>query len=209
MDWYSIKYQEIYDEILDHIITAIEAKRTIGDNRAINFVFQDVVDSNLNGYLGIEAIASTHKKAFQQKINHALRTNYSYYTSWKTSTGMAALIIIAGFYMPPGNIVLTMVISLFISALIPFAYAIISSRKIKTVKGKDSIIKGSVLMHSNVLIFTLYPITQLIKWGRESTSVFLKAVLHSPAIYLILFYLFAIYGLSIIRLCKQEFKNAG
>jgi hypothetical protein len=35
MDWYTIKYQEIYDEILDYIITAIEAKRAIGDNRPI------------------------------------------------------------------------------------------------------------------------------------------------------------------------------
>ena len=53
MDWYDIKYQEIYDEIADHIITAIEKERQEGDNRTIDIVFQNVTDRDFGGYLGV------------------------------------------------------------------------------------------------------------------------------------------------------------
>lgn len=210
MDWYTIKYQEIYDEIFDHIVTAIEEKRTNGDNRSINVVFQDVVDSNFNGYLGIEKIVSSHKKAFQQKLKSALRANYRHYSSWQTSSLMTGLIIVSGCYLPSNKITIgIMLICLFIGALIPVIYTIISSRKIKVARGKGSIIKGFVLMHSNILIFIFYWITQSIRWGRDSAPVLLKGILFSPIIYMVLFYLFAIHGLSVIKLCKQEFKIDG
>ena len=51
MEWYDIKYQEIYDEIFDHIITGIEAARVSGDHRTIDIVFQRVVDNPFGGYL--------------------------------------------------------------------------------------------------------------------------------------------------------------
>jgi len=209
MGWYTIRYQEIYDEILDHIITAIEVKRATGDNRPIDVVFQNVIDSNFNGYQGIEDIVLSHIKSFQRKIKNSLRANYRYYINWQSLIFTTLLIVIAGFYVPAGKTTFTiMIISIYIGALIPFVYAALSSRKIKIAKGKRSIIKGYILMHANGLIFTLYPIFQLIKWGKESAPLFLKPFLYYPVIYLVLFYVFAIYGLSVIRLCKQEFKIA-
>ncbi len=37
---YEIKYREIYNEIADHIITAIEEKRKAGDMGEIKYLFQ-------------------------------------------------------------------------------------------------------------------------------------------------------------------------
>jgi len=38
MEVYPINYQEVYDEILDHIVTAIETARKNGDQRAVEAV---------------------------------------------------------------------------------------------------------------------------------------------------------------------------
>ena len=99
MDWYDIKFQEIYDEVADHIITGIEAAREDGDQRNIESVFHSVVDNSFGGYLGIDNIVETYKKAFRQKMRHATYASYKFYFNWQT-TLLLIILLVAGFFLP-------------------------------------------------------------------------------------------------------------
>jgi hypothetical protein len=206
MDWYDIKYQEIYDEILDHILTGIEAARTGGDKRSIDIVFQQVVDHHFGGYLGIDNIVTAHEKAYRNRIGKTMLANYRYYINWQT-IAMLVLLMIAGFYLPrnkPTSIIL--MCGLLVMAIVPFVYAFVKSRSIKTAKGKRSMVKGFVLTRSFLLVWLLSTLLNGLNLFKDEWHNPIQAYLYQPFIYMLFFFFFMIYGLSIVRLCKQEFK---
>lgn len=209
MQRYSIKYQEVYDEVSDQIITAIEAARANGDERNIEIVFQQIVDTNFGGYLGIDEVAITYEKAYRSKIEKAMTANYSYYINWQTLLFLLALTI-TGFYLPRGKtMAIIMGIVLLLTAIFPIIYAYTQSFKIKTRKGKRSIVKAYVLTRSLIMLILLNSsILQLLGFTKNQLHVALNPIF-ILFFYLILFPLSVIYGLSIMRLCKQEFKIAG
>ena len=93
LKWYDIKFQEIYNEIADHIITGIEVARAEGDERDIANVFQTVVDTHFGGYQGIDAVVATHKKAFQDRMKKTMRVNFRYFINWETTLMLIVLVI--------------------------------------------------------------------------------------------------------------------
>ena len=84
MDWYGIKYQEIYNEIFDHIVSAIELERADGDQRTIDIVFEKVTDRDFGGYLGVDKIVKTYERAYRSKIKKGMFVNFKYYLNWQT-----------------------------------------------------------------------------------------------------------------------------
>ena len=58
LDGYHIIYQEVYDEIADHIITAIEIERAGGDERPVELLFDTVVEKQFPGNKTIQKIAA-------------------------------------------------------------------------------------------------------------------------------------------------------
>lgn len=209
MDWYDIKYQEIYDEILDHIITAIEEARRDGDQRAIDIVFQRVVDSHFGGYLGIDKIIETNEKAYRGKIEKAIRANYRHYMNRQTVILLLVLTII-GFYLPYNKTTaIVMTIGLLIIAIVPVVYAYVLSRTIKTNKGKRSMVKSHVIGRSFLLLISFSAFVNVINLMVHELNLPFMRPIYPPIIYMVFYFLFIIYGLSIVRLCKQEFKIAG
>jgi Ca2+-binding EF-hand superfamily protein len=99
MNIYVIKYQEIYDEILDHILTAIEERRKAGDDQNIESLFQNVVDDDFSGYIGIEVLAEDEEKLYQKKIRTIFYSNLKQQFNWKTLLIAVVLIAIA-FQLP-------------------------------------------------------------------------------------------------------------
>jgi hypothetical protein len=65
---YQIKYSEIYHEILDHIIPAIEKKRGVGDNGDRETLFQQVVDGHFGGYQCIRDLVVKHEAIYRKSI---------------------------------------------------------------------------------------------------------------------------------------------
>jgi hypothetical protein len=209
MDWYGVKFQEIYDELTDHIISAIEVERAAGDHHTIDIVFDKVTDRDFGGYIGIDKIAKTYENAYRSKIKKDLFENLKFYLN-KPILTVIALLIVAGFYLPRTKVTITTIfIGLLLTAIIPLVYAHRNYPRIKIDDGKQSIIQS--YMKSRALL--LMTLINLILWviggaARTWNITFLNPVNYHPVIYMLLFSFFIIYGLSIMRLCRQEFKMA-
>jgi len=209
MDWYDIKFQEIYDEVADHIITGIEAARNGGDQRDIEKVFHTVVDNSFGGYLGIDRIVETYQKAFRQRMRRANYASYKFYFNRQT-TLLLIFLLAFGFYLPANKITgMVLMGGLLLISLVPVVYAFINRVKIKTDKGKYSMLKNYIFSRAYLLLIffaaLLNSINILVK---DFGLTFLKPAFYPAAVYMVLYYLFIVYGLSFIRLYKQTYKVA-
>jgi len=210
MDWYGIKFQEIFDEIEDHIISAIEVERAGGDERTIDIVFDKVTDRDFGGYLGVHKIVTAYEHAYRSRIKKGIFDNFKFYLN---KPGLAAVILptLLGFYLPRTRAtILTMLIGLLLTAIIPLVYAYRNSPKTKIDSGKQSIVQ-SYMKSRALFLMTLINLILCVFGGAARTwdITFLNPVNYHPVIYMALFSFFVIYGLSIMRLCRQEFKIAG
>src|SRR6187402_3437697 len=97
MTIYKIPFQEVNDEVLDHIISAMEYARASGNNLPVARLFQDVVDEQFNGYVGIDEIVKTHEKAYQKKANRIFWQNFRSIMDWKAMSFIALLVILTHF----------------------------------------------------------------------------------------------------------------
>ena len=141
MKIYVIKYQEIYDEILDHILTGIEERRTAGDAREIAVVFQDVVEEHFNGYIGIEAMALSEEKIYQKNIRSLFHQRLKQSLNWQLLLTSVILLALA-YKMPDVKAVNgAFVVMLIVLGIGPVVYANIKlTGKVKTLKGKHSLL---------------------------------------------------------------------
>ncbi|RYY36748.1 MAG: hypothetical protein EOP46_05280 [Sphingobacteriaceae bacterium] len=204
MKIYDIKYQEIYNELLDHVITGIEERRVAGDGREISIVFQNVIDDHFNGYTGIEEVARLHEKAYRQKVNRMLRDNLKYYINWQSFTYVLAALII-GMLLPDIKIVVKILTAVvFVMAFVPMLYSYIEMRKVKGGKGKYSLIHAYVTSQAALPITILNCVIFLPKLFQDEYNLLL---LVPPVFLVMLIALLYIYMLSCIRLCKQELQS--
>jgi hypothetical protein len=158
MKIYDIKYQEIYDEILDHIITAIEERRTAGNNKDILVVFQNVVDEHFNGYIGIESLAVNEEKLYRKNIRSLFYQRLKKFFNWQTF--IVTLILLAASYMMPNikQIHLVFMVAMILLAFAPVVYAQKAlAGKVKTIKGKRSLLKTHIVSQAAVPIMILQP----------------------------------------------------
>jgi hypothetical protein len=207
MKIYDIKYQEIYYEMLDHILTAIEAKRDNTDNREISVVFQDVVDTDFGGYKGIEELALKQVKIYRKYVGGTLSKILRSYFNWKVLT--FTVIVSALAYTLPNNKPMHVVflIAIFLLAFTPLIYTyVLISRKVKTIKGKRSLLKGHLLSQTYLPAMLLNSIIYLPTFftGVVDGDNGFKLMQHwpLPALMLVLVF-FAILNLSAINLCHQ------
>jgi multisubunit Na+/H+ antiporter MnhG subunit len=138
---YDIKYQEIYDEVLDHVLTAIEESREAGNTKAIDQLFQNTVDQHFNGYLGIENLAESEARIYQKNIRDAFYQQLKQSFNWKT-LGITLLMLTVAFKMPdnkPVHLFFMLIMAVFALAPITYAYAKLTG-KVKTIKGKRSLL---------------------------------------------------------------------
>ena len=54
LDEHELKYQEVYDEIKDHVLLAMETARAGGDERDIEFLYNDMMATQFPGYYAFE-----------------------------------------------------------------------------------------------------------------------------------------------------------
>jgi len=207
METYDIKYREIYDEITDHVISAIETMRGNGDNRDITVLFDEMMNTQFPGYWAFEKIATQYQKAYDAKIRKTLVINFKYYLNAPAITTILALCVI-GFYLPQNKpMAVSFMIAMVLIALVPQFYVYPKTNKINQPKGKRSIVKQQVRYWSTVLIIVSNLILNCIGFlGREYKIHLLNPIYFHPTVYILLLSSFTIYALSSIRLCKQELK---
>ena len=143
---YDIKYQEIYDEVLDHILTAIEDRRKAGNVKEISVLFQNVVDEQFGGYSGIEDLAQSQAKMHHRNIRLLFLRKIKSWFNWKTLLFAIVLLAVA-FKIPHTRPVHNFfVLTVFFLVVSPVIYAyILLAGKIKTIKGKSSLFKSHIL----------------------------------------------------------------
>ena len=208
---YKIKYQEVYDELKDHILTAIETLRAAGDKREIDVLFNEVVQQQFPGYWPFEDIVNQSRLAYNRKIWQAMWANYKHYFNWETIP-MMILLLAASFYLPQTKpVFVTMLCLLLIVSITPVVYVYIKSRTIKTDKGKHSLVKANLLQCANLMVIVFnFLINSVGMLAREwEPASFLNPKHFPPVVYVLLIILAFVYFLSCMRLSRQEFKIAG
>lgn len=146
MNIYDIKYQEIYDEVLDHILTAIEDRRKTGNIKEISVLFQNVVDEQFGGYAGIKALAKTQEHTHQKRVKLIFFNSPKSRFYWQLMVIAVILIAVPVKIPDSGAIHIFFILIIFFLAVSPvmYAYSLLAG-KIETIKGKRSLFKGYLL----------------------------------------------------------------
>ncbi|MDB5117436.1 MAG: hypothetical protein JWQ79_2928 [Mucilaginibacter sp.] len=207
MEAYPIMYQEIYDEILDHVISAIETAYKNGDQRDIESVFNEIMDTHFGGNKEIRRIVLQNSLAYNKKITKAFWGNFKSYLNWQTVM-LIAILIITSFYLPQtktGNAIL--LFAVIIASFCPIFYTLFKTKGVKTGKRKRSLARTYVVSISQMLSILTYVILFVFRLVPKPWHLSLLSPLrYSPFIYVSLLCFFVIYTLSVIRLYKQVFK---
>lgn len=200
-----IRYQEIYDEIFDHILTAVEEKRKAGDDRTIQLVFQQVIDTHFGGYTGVERLAVEQVKIYCAKVKKLRIQSFKHYLSWPV---LAFIVIAIGLSLKiPNNKLIADVLKIVctILAISPCVYAMtVLSGKLKTIKGKKSILESQVIAQAVWLMLFYNSFVNMPQYfipGNKGSHWSLFNHLPTPALILVLI-IFAWANLATIRFCK-------
>jgi hypothetical protein len=202
MEVYVIEYQEIYDEVLDHILTAIEERREAGDTKEIQVVFQNVVDEHFNGYADIEALAIREEALYRKKIGNIFHNHLKQYFTWKALAITLALLAISYELPNSGFVHKGFWAGIFLLAFTPVIYAVVAIKgRIKTIRNKKSLLKTYVLPYTILPIALLNSVLFLpetfidddFKTLRDLPSVVLMAV----------FLFFLVTNVSYIQACRE------
>ena len=208
MDIYKIPYQEVHDEVLDHILSAIEQAREAGNDLAIERLFQNVVDEHFNGYIGIDEIVQVQEKAYRKKINRIFWRNYRSILDWKAITFILIAMVIAHFLPIKTMATKLLLVVIFIAEFVPIIYAYVKTRIIKVSKGKKSLLRRHLLANGYIpfAILNLYlNIPNCIDDINDNRDLHFWILAH-PEVAALVMALTIIYSISSVYLCRQELQ---
>lgn len=206
MKIYDIPYQEVYDELLDHILTAIEERRAAGNNKIIQVLFQDVVDEHFGGYSGIEALSVSQEKLHRKSMRHVFFKQLKAHFN-RTALVIAVILVAVAFKVPNvKSIHKVFAVSVFLLAGSPVicAYILISG-KIKTIKGKRSLLKIHLLSQMAAPLMMMQAFIYIPNLIDEANNGKSFATLNSlsPPVMMALLLLLTIINLSYIQTCRE------
>lgn len=206
---YDIKYQEIYNELFDHVVTAIEAKREAGDTGTLDRMYEEVVETQFGGFSGIENVARSHEDNYKSKVKKMVWANYKYYFNLK-SLLFLTVFILSSFSLPHNKLSTEIyVVAIFIAAMYPSVYARIKLKSIKPSQGKLSLIYSHTITQANTAALLLNAalwLPQLPYIFADKDPGFKLINVPLPVLALVLA-MVIIYALSCMRLCRQELKQ--
>jgi len=206
---YDIKFQEIYNELFDHIVTAIEERREAGDTNSLEQMYNNVVTEQFGGFSGIEKIAKSHEDGYKRRVRKMIWANFRHYINFQSLIFIIALMCI-GFALPHTNLIMGIFfIVIFAAAAYSSVYAYIKLRSIKPKGGKISLVYSHTITQANFpLIFlnALLWVPQLPNIFSDNYKFKLLDVYY-PAILALVLAFMIIYNMSCMRLCRQELKQ--
>jgi hypothetical protein len=210
MKVYKIKYQEVYNEVFDHILTAIEDKRSAGDDRPILSVFQDVVDTHFGGYTGIDELAAGQEKIYSKRIQGDFKKIFKSYFTWKLLV-FAVLAMSLSFGLPNNSLLhKALLVVIFLFAISPSLYTFVYIRKMLRFRGKQSLLLQNLIsqayMPAVFLNGALYIPAIFFVDDTSSSGFQLFKQLPLPVLVLVMI-LFMVLNLSTITLCNKEMEK--
>ena len=209
MKEYDIKYREIYDELFDHISSAIEEKQNAGDSRNLSVIFDEVIATHFGGYLGIGKLAITQERDYRRKVRKRIWANFMYYVNFK-SLVFTILIMLMSLMLPTGKLTFGVIGGLLIvAAFAPSAYVYFKLKRIKRPGEKKSLVYIETIRRANLPTLIIYcaigfPQLPYQILGEEPPF---KLYNIPPVILAFVLALMLIYNFSYVRLCKQELEQ--
>ncbi|WP_184542635.1 hypothetical protein [Mucilaginibacter sp. FT3.2] len=200
MKTYQIKYGEIYNEILDHIISAIEKKREDGDNSNIELLFQQVVDGQFGGYDGIRKLVSDKEVIYKQSIQKVWWQSVSYYLSLPVFSFVFIALIISA-WLPNSEAVkasLLMGCMLLATSAIVYTSFSLKGRVVNSVNGQQPFLRFHLLKRVSASFAFFYCLLFYVPWN-------IMACLPSM-IFTVFMMICLVFNLAAIRFC-QQFKT--
>lgn len=197
MKTYQIKYRSVHNEILDHVITAIEEKREAGDSSNIDLLFQQVIETHFGGSRGIEKLVVKQGEIYRQSINKLWMQSLKHHFTLPMLVFTMAILLLS-LKLPDNNLlklwILIICTALACSPLL-YAHFFLKGRVVQTVKGDQRFLR----------------IHLVIKTGTPAIFLFLpfKYLPHQliyqlpPVIFMAAMIVFILLNLTAINFCKQ------
>jgi hypothetical protein len=195
------KYRETYEELYDHILSALEA---VPDNIPFNDALYNIVENELGGGRGIAAIEVKYKKAALKEIGQKY---FKYFGQYLVSPYMVGVIVLTGmlYWLIKEETTrqIWIVTLCFISNTIVMRVRERWINKTINPYGKNSVIK-TVYPYIVMLPMLLYVGFGLIHFALNLVG--LPYI--DPTLYIALavFFINLINMLAYYKLCKDEFK---
>ncbi|MGZ3755634.1 MAG: hypothetical protein ACXVAY_09635 [Mucilaginibacter sp.] len=206
LDEYELKYQEIYDEIKDHVILAMESARANGDERDIAHVYDDMMATQFPGYYAFEKIAGAYEKVYRTKIRKMVWANFRHSLN-PLNLAVIVLSLILGYPLGQTKSYYDVLIALLlIVSVLPIGYVHYKTRVIKTDDGKRSIVKDYVRKQARVLILNYNMVNAIVYFSNKGYLSFIPLSAYYPTVQILIILLSVIYGFSVIKICNQEIK---
>jgi hypothetical protein len=197
MKTYKIKPGEIYHEILDHIILAIEQKRGAGDNSNIETLFQQVIDGDFGGHEGIEDLVVKQEDIYKQSMQKRWIQSFRHYLTWPM-LGFTMMALFLSLKLPDVRQVKELLlIGCMLLAGSPGVYAYFSlrGRVLKSIEGKQSFLRVHLIAIACTPSGLFGVITFNSPWS------FIDYL--SPIVFVAVIIVFVLVNLATVHFCRQ------
>lgn len=197
MKTYQIKYRNVYNEILYHVVTAIEEKRQSGDSHNIENLFQQVVNKHFGGSEGIKNLEFKHEENYKEGIKKLWIQSLKHYLNWPMLI-FTVMVLLLGGKIPNTEVIKSAIIILCIlMACSPpvFAYFLLRNRVMITTDGKRSFLKIHLIRRASLpaaIFFNLAYCWSPVVMANMSIIIFLVIMI-----------LFVWLNLAALHFCRQ------
>ncbi|EHQ25881.1 hypothetical protein [Mucilaginibacter paludis] len=198
---FKIVYQEVYNELLDHVFSDMENRRTQGDARPAELMIEDVIHV-MGGTEGIKNMALEHARLFRVKLNQRIGKVYRKHLILKTIAAMTVCFILST-YLPDSTATTITVFALLALLLLSSSlYIGYRMRVIQTDHKKYSLLRTTIFWQAFIPMTLLNVAVIAARFSHVKPTV----ILSHPAIPIMLFYFTALYLYSCYRVMNEEMQ---
>jgi hypothetical protein len=197
MKTYQIKYRNVHNEILDHVVSAIEEKRQTGDSRDIESLFLQVVDGQLGGTDGVKNLVVEHENIYKESLKELWMQSLKHYLTWPMLSFTVVALLLSLKLPNVGLVRSSVFIMSILMACSPtvYAYFLLRDRVMITTDGKLSFFRMHLIKKASIpaavffnLLYCLSP----------------AIIANTPTIILMaVMMLFVLLNLASIHFCRQ------
>ncbi len=126
LEAYRIKYAEVYNEVYDHVVSAVENKRQQGDKRDIFMLFQETIRQDFGGKDGLARMADDRADLLRGLLRKALKTElHMYFGSWKALVVAGLVVLVFGLAAIFGLTPHQLALAAFILSAVPLLFLLV------------------------------------------------------------------------------------
>lgn len=177
---YKINYTEVYNEVYDHMLSAIAAKRAEGDTRPILHLFQETIDQDFGSHQGLAEMTKERVNWVSGMLRESLKAEIgSHFNSINMLWTIGIFLSVYGMYvalvipvkytiLPLFFLCIALPVFFYLSGLPnPYLRRIGPKRKRSVVREQMTILTQNTVIAFNVLMFVAPTAYQMIAGGEH------------------------------------------